>query len=71
MGALYKNRWKILIGVLFLGVIGSAGGLFLSFVGRKGHLDLLIPMLEKYLEMFGRLRTDRGRDRYPEIIYHR
>jgi len=28
-------------------------------------------MLEKYLQMFGRLRTDRGRDRYPEITYHR
>ena len=31
MGALYKNKWKILIGVLLLGVVGSAGGLFLSF----------------------------------------
>lgn len=28
-------------------------------------------MLEKYLQMFGKLRTDRGRDRYPEITYHR
>jgi|GEM_PF-3022404 hypothetical protein len=28
-------------------------------------------MLEKYLQMFGELRTDRGRDRYPEITYHR
>jgi hypothetical protein len=26
-------------------------------------------MLEKYLQMFGRLRTDRGRDRYPEITH--
>jgi putative restriction endonuclease len=28
-------------------------------------------MLEKYLQMFGKLRTDKGRDRYPEITYHR
>jgi len=28
-------------------------------------------MLEKHLQMFGNLRTDRGRDRYPEITYHR
>ena len=28
-------------------------------------------MLEKYLQMFAKLRTDRGRDRYPEITYHR
>jgi len=28
-------------------------------------------MLEKYLQMFANLRTDRGRDRYPEITYHR
>ena len=28
-------------------------------------------MLEKYLQMFGKLRTDRGRDRYPAITYHR
>jgi putative restriction endonuclease len=28
-------------------------------------------MLEKYLQMFGKLRTDRGRDRYPGITYHR
>jgi len=28
-------------------------------------------MLETYLQMFGNLRTDRGRDRYPEITYHR
>ena len=28
-------------------------------------------MLEKYLQMFGRLRTDRGWDRYPKITYHR
>ena len=28
-------------------------------------------MLEEYLQMFGKLRTDRGRDRYPEITYHR
>ena len=27
--------------------------------------------LEKYLQMFGKLRTDKGRDRYPEITYHR
>lgn len=27
-------------------------------------------MLEKYLQMFGNLRTDRGRDRYPSITYH-
>ena len=27
-------------------------------------------MLEKYLQMFANLRTDRGRDRYPEITYH-
>ncbi len=31
MGALYKNKWKILIGILLLGVVGSAGGLYLSF----------------------------------------
>ena len=28
-------------------------------------------MLEKYIQMFAKLRTDRGRDRYPEITYHR
>jgi hypothetical protein len=28
-------------------------------------------MLEKYLQMFGKLRTDRGRDRYPEFTYLR
>ena len=28
-------------------------------------------MLEKYLQMFANLRTDRGRDRYPAITYHR
>jgi putative restriction endonuclease len=28
-------------------------------------------MLDKNLRMFARLRTDRGRDRYPEITYHR
>gem|GEM_PF-2085881 len=28
-------------------------------------------MLEKYLNLFAKLRTDRGRDRYPEITYHR
>jgi len=28
-------------------------------------------MLEKYLQMFANLRTDRGRDRYPEITDHR
>jgi putative restriction endonuclease len=28
-------------------------------------------MLEKYLQMFGKLRTDRGRNRYPAITYHR
>jgi putative restriction endonuclease len=28
-------------------------------------------MLEKYLQMFGKLRTEEGRDRYPQITYHR
>jgi hypothetical protein len=28
-------------------------------------------MLEKYLQMFSKLHTDRGLDRYPEITYHR
>ena len=28
-------------------------------------------MLENYLEMFANLRTHKGRDRYPEITYHR
>lgn len=28
-------------------------------------------MLEQYLQMFAKLRTDKGRDRYPEITYHR
>jgi hypothetical protein len=28
-------------------------------------------MPEKYVEIFGNLRTDRGRDRYPEITYPR
>ena len=27
-------------------------------------------MLEKYLQMFANLRTDKGRDRYPQITYH-
>ena len=27
--------------------------------------------LEKYLQMFAKLRTDKGRDRYPQITYHR
>jgi cytochrome c nitrite reductase small subunit len=31
MGVLYKNKWKILIGILFMGLIGAAGGLFVSF----------------------------------------
>jgi cytochrome c nitrite reductase small subunit len=31
MGALYRNKWKILIGILLLGLVGSAGGLFVSF----------------------------------------
>ena len=31
MGALYKNKWKILIGVVFLGLVSSIAGLFLSF----------------------------------------
>lgn len=28
-------------------------------------------MLDQHLQMFAKLRTDRGRDRYPEITYHR
>ena len=28
-------------------------------------------MLEKYLQMFAKLRIDKGRERYPEITYHR
>ena len=28
-------------------------------------------MLEEYLQQFAKLRTDRGRDRYPAITYHR
>jgi putative restriction endonuclease len=28
-------------------------------------------MLEKYFQMFAKLRTDRGRQRYPQITYHR
>ena len=28
-------------------------------------------MLERYLQMFANLRTDKGRDRYPGITYHR
>ena len=28
-------------------------------------------MLEQHLQQLARLRTDRGRDRYPEITYHR
>jgi len=28
-------------------------------------------MLEKYLQMFAELRTDKGRDRYPAFTYHR
>jgi putative restriction endonuclease len=28
-------------------------------------------MLEKYIRMFANLRTDSGRERYPEITYHR
>ena len=28
-------------------------------------------MLEKYLQIFSNLRTDKSRDRYPEITYHR
>jgi len=28
-------------------------------------------MLEKYLQKFAKLRTDRGRHRYPEITCHR
>jgi hypothetical protein len=28
-------------------------------------------MLEKYLHMFAKLRTDKSRDRYPQITYHR
>jgi putative restriction endonuclease len=28
-------------------------------------------MLERYLQMFAKLRSDKGRDRYPEITYRR
>jgi hypothetical protein len=28
-------------------------------------------MLEQYLQMFAKLRTDKGRDRYPGITWHR
>jgi putative restriction endonuclease len=28
-------------------------------------------MLEKYAKLFARLRTDKGRDRYPAIACHR
>jgi putative restriction endonuclease len=28
-------------------------------------------MLEKYLQMFGKLRTGSGRDRYPGLTYQR
>ena len=28
-------------------------------------------MLEKYTSLFSRLRTDRGRDRYPAVTNHR
>lgn len=28
-------------------------------------------MLEKFLQMFAKLPTDKGWDRYPEITYHR
>jgi hypothetical protein len=28
-------------------------------------------MVEKYLQMFANLRTDKGRGWYPEITYHR
>jgi putative restriction endonuclease len=28
-------------------------------------------MLDKNLRMFRKLRTDKGRDRYPEVSYHR
>jgi predicted restriction endonuclease len=28
-------------------------------------------MLEQYLQILAKLRTDRGRGRYPEITYHR
>jgi hypothetical protein len=28
-------------------------------------------MLEKYLQMFAKLGADKGRDRYPQITYHR
>jgi hypothetical protein len=28
-------------------------------------------MLDQKLQMFARLRTDRGRNRYPDITYHR
>ena len=28
-------------------------------------------MLEKYLQMFANLPTDKGRNRYPQITYHR
>ena len=28
-------------------------------------------MLEQYLQILAKLRADRGRDRYPQITYHR
>jgi len=28
-------------------------------------------MLEKYLQIFAKLRTDKGRDRYPQTTSHR
>ena len=30
-----------------------------------------LTVLDQYLQMFGSLRTDKSRGRYPEITYHR
>lgn len=42
-----------------------------SAVERQLSADFGQGFSEKFLEMFGKLWTDRGRDRYPEITYHR
>jgi len=32
---------------------------------------VIVTVLEQYLQRFATLRTDRGRERYPGITYHR
>ena len=50
---------------------GAGLGICVKFKLSQEHRMRAETMLEKYLHMFGKLRTEEGRDRYPEITCHR